>query len=70
MDKERSKHETKQREQLRRIESERFMQEGPEELTKLYRPLSMNQSKKWDNQKRLLFKDVSFAGQSSFHHSL
>ncbi|KAL3423405.1 aspartyl-tRNA synthetase [Phlyctema vagabunda] len=61
VDKERSKAESKQREHLRRIESERFMQEGPEELTRLYKPLSMNQSKKWGHENRVQFREINFA---------
>jgi hypothetical protein len=66
MDKERGKIEEKKRQQLARIESARFMEEGPPELTKLYRPFSMNMSKRWDHDPRLLFKDLNF--ESVFIH--
>lgn len=65
MDKERVKAEAKQRATLARIESETFMKEGPPDLTKLYRPYSMNMSKSWNHEHRILFKDIDFASKSS-----
>jgi hypothetical protein len=66
VDKERSKNEAKKRQSMRRIESEAFMRDAPEELTKLYRPYSMNMSKKWNHEKRLLFKDMDFQSMSIY----
>lgn len=60
MDRERAKAETKKRESMARIEDERFLQEGPPMLTKLYRPYSMNQSKRWTHEDRVQFKNVDF----------
>jgi len=62
MDKERRKVEEKKRLQLRKIESVAYMENGPEELTKLYRPFSMNQSKRRTGEPRLLFKELNFEG--------
>jgi len=59
-DRERAKAETKKLETMARIEDERFLQEGPPMLTKLYRPYSMNQSKRWTHEDRLLFKNIDF----------
>lgn len=61
MDKERNKAEAKKRATLARIESENFMREGPPDLTKLYRPYSMNMSKNWNHEHRILFKEIDFA---------
>ena len=63
MDKERVKTETKKRETMARIEDERFLKEGPPMLTKLYRPYSMNQSKRWTHEDRLLFKNINWEGK-------
>jgi aspartyl-tRNA synthetase len=63
MDKERIKLEQKRRQQLARIESENFLKEGPEDITKLYRPFSMNMSKYRNHEKRTLFKELDFASQ-------
>jgi aspartyl-tRNA synthetase len=62
IDKERAKAETRKRESLARIEDERFLQEGPPALTKLYRPYSMNMSKRWNTDDRILFKNVNWEG--------
>jgi len=62
MDKERLKVETKKRESMARIEDERFLQEGPPELTKLYRPYSMNMSKRHTAEDRILFKNINWKG--------
>ena len=64
MDKERSKVEAKKRQSMRRIESEAFMRDAPPELTKLYKPFSMNMSKRWNHENRVLFKDLDFASKS------
>ncbi|CAD6443856.1 7d43471b-ce89-4cec-b37f-2df0f61815f4 [Sclerotinia trifoliorum] len=61
MDKERSKAENKKRQSLARIEDEKFLKEGPEALTQLYRPYSMIQSKHWRHEERALFKDINWA---------
>lgn len=61
MDKERLKIEAMKRAQLSRIESETFMRTGPPDLTKLYRPYSMNMSKNWNHENRVQFKDIDFA---------
>lgn len=63
MDKERLKAEQKKRQQLNRIASDNFMAEGPQELTALYRPFSMNMSKRWNHENRKLFKELDFASQ-------
>jgi aspartyl-tRNA synthetase len=65
MDKERHKIEEKKRQTLARIESENFIREGPPELTKLYRPYSMNMSKNWNHEHRILFKEIDFASKFS-----
>lgn len=62
VDKERNKIEAMKRVQLARIESAAFMESGPEEMTKLYRPFSMNQSKRRTHETRVLFKELNFAG--------
>ncbi|KAF7862629.1 hypothetical protein EAF04_007502 [Stromatinia cepivora] len=61
VDKERSKAESKKRQSLARIEDEKFLKEGPEALTQLYRPYSMIQSKHWRHEERALFKDINWA---------
>jgi ergosteryl-3beta-O-L-aspartate synthase len=63
IDKERLKAEQKKRQQLARIESDNFMKEGPQDVTNLYRPFSMNMSKRWNHENRQLFKDLDFASQ-------
>ena len=63
MDRERVKAEAKKRETMARIEDERFLQEGPPALTKLYRPYSMNQSKRWTHEDRLLFKNLDWESE-------
>ena len=60
LDKERLKTEKKKRQSLAKIEDERFLKEGPPQLTKLYRPYSMNQSKRWTHEDRLLFKNIDW----------
>jgi hypothetical protein len=65
MDKERVKAEAKKRQTLARIESENFMREGPPDLTKLYRPYSMNMSKNWNHEHRILFKEIDFSSKFS-----
>lgn len=65
VDKARIKAENKKRQSLARIEDEKFIKEGPPELTKLYKPYSMNMSKRWDQEKRLLFKELDFKSQFS-----
>ncbi|RQM08528.1 hypothetical protein DH86_00000243 [Scytalidium sp. 3C] len=62
LDKERSKAEAKKRQSLARMEEERFLEEGPENMTRLYKPFSMNMSKHRDNQARVLFKELDFPG--------
>jgi len=66
MDRERAKNEKKKRESMARIEDERFLQEGPPALTKLYRPYSMNQSKRWTHEDRLLFKNLDWESKCPF----
>jgi ergosteryl-3beta-O-L-aspartate synthase len=63
MDKERLKAEQKKRQQLARLASDNFMKEGPQDVTALYRPFSMNMSKRWNHENRQLFKDLDFASQ-------
>jgi aspartyl-tRNA synthetase len=60
LDKERLKTEKKKRQSMAKIEDERFLKEGPPQLTKLYRPYSMNQSKRWTHEDRLLFKNIDW----------
>jgi hypothetical protein len=45
------------------IEDERFLQVGPPDLTKLYRPYRMNMSKRWTREHRVLFKELDFASK-------
>jgi hypothetical protein len=63
MDKERLKTEQKKKQQLARIASDTFMMEGPQDLIDLYRPFSMNMSKRWNHENRKLFKELDFASQ-------
>lgn len=65
MDKARTKAENKKRESMARIEDEQFLREGPPALTKLYKPFSMNMSKRWDQEKRILFKELDFKREFS-----
>jgi aspartyl-tRNA synthetase len=65
MEKEQKKAEAKKRHTLARIESENFMREGPPDLTKLYRPYSMNMSKNWNHEHRVLFKEIDFPSKSA-----
>jgi hypothetical protein len=60
LDRARVKAENKKRESMARIDDEKFLEEGPPELTKLYRPYSMNQSKRWNHENRVLFKEMNF----------
>jgi valyl-tRNA synthetase len=60
LDKARVKAENKKRESMARIDDEKFLEEGPPELTQLYRPYSMNQSKRWNHENRVLFKELNF----------
>lgn len=60
MDKQRTKAETRKRETMARIEDEKFLEEGPPDMTKLYKPFSMNMSKERNNENRVLFKDLDF----------
>jgi len=66
MDKERVKIEAMKRAQLARIESENFIRTGPPDLTKLYKPYSMNMSKSWNHEHRVLFKDLDFESWYSY----
>jgi len=66
MEKERKKKETKLRETMARIEDEKFLREGPPQLTKLYKPFSMNMSKTRGTQDRVLFKEIDFKGKLIF----
>lgn len=70
MDRERAKAEKKKLESMARIEDERFLKEGPPMLTKLYRPFSMNQSKRWTHEDRLLFKDLDWESGCPFPKEL
>jgi len=69
IDKERNKVEAMKRAQLARIESENFLRTGPVDMTKLYKPFSMNQSKNWNHEPRILFKDIDFASKSPLRAS-
>lgn len=60
LDKLRLKAENKKRQSLAKIEDENFLATGPPALTKLYRPYSMNMSKRWNHENRVLFKDLDF----------
>lgn len=66
IDKERTKAENKKKQALARIEDEKFLKEGPETLTALYRPYSMIQSKHWRHEERALFKNINWAGRLTF----
>lgn len=61
--KERAKAEEVKKQSLARIEDERFLREGPPELTQLYRPYSMNMSKHWSHEKRALFKELDWESE-------
>lgn len=63
MDGQRSTKEHKKEQSLARIEDEKFLQEGPADLTRLYKPYSMIQSKHWRHEQRTLFKEIDFAGE-------
>lgn len=63
MDAARTKADNKKREAMARMNDERFLAEGPPELTKLYKPLSMNMSKRWDHEARVRFADLDFASK-------
>lgn len=52
------KHEAKREQDEFRKQDEKFLREGPEELTRLYRPLSLNMSKKRDYEMRFKFGDL------------
>ena len=67
MDKQRAKAETRKRETLARIEDEKFLEEGPPDMTRLYKPFSMNMSKNWNHENRILFKNLDF--ESTFLRS-
>ncbi|KAG4429325.1 hypothetical protein IFR05_015193, partial [Cadophora sp. M221] len=60
MDKQRAKAETRKRETMARIEDEKFLEEGPADMTRLYKPFSMNMSKNWNHENRVLFKNLDF----------
>lgn len=64
VDKQRAKAETKKRLSMARIEDEKFLQEAPPDMTKLYRPYSMNMSKRWNHENRLLFKEIDWESRS------
>ena len=55
--------EAKKRQSMAKIEDEKFLKEGPPQLTALYRPYSMNMSKNWNHEHRILFKDLDFASK-------
>ncbi|KAH8805694.1 aspartyl-tRNA synthetase-like protein [Xylogone sp. PMI_703] len=64
LDKARAKDEAKKRQSLARMQEEKFLEEGPEHMTKLFKPYSMNMSKyRGENQDRVLFKEINFAAQ-------
>jgi aspartyl-tRNA synthetase len=44
---------------------EKFLEEGPDESTRLFRPLSMNMSKRREYGERFLFEDLEIAGMFS-----
>ena len=67
MDKQRAKAEMRKRETLARIEDEKFLEEGPPDMTRLYKPFSMNMSKNWNHENRILFKNLDF--ESTFLRS-
>lgn len=63
-EKKHAKAEAKKRQSMAKIDDETFLKEGPPNLTKLYRPYSMNMSKKWNHENRILFKELDFASKS------
>lgn len=69
IDKARMKAENKKRQSMARIEDEKFLEEGPPDLTKLYRPYSMNMSKRWNKEHRVLFKEMDFQSKSSIREN-
>lgn len=66
MDKQRAKAETRKRETMARIEDEKFLEEGPADMTRLYKPFSMNMSKRWNHENRVLFKNLDFESMCLF----
>lgn len=60
LDKSRAKAENKKRESMAKIEDDKFLQEGPSDLTKLYRPYSMNMSKRWNHENRIKLNELDF----------
>ena len=66
VDKHESKLEHRKHDNLAQLEDERFLREGPENLTKLYKPFSMNQSKTMTGAERQNFRDLDFAGKSFY----
>jgi hypothetical protein len=63
MERERREAEMKRHESMARAEDEKFTEGGPSELTKLYRHYSMNMSKRWRHENRILFKDIDYKGK-------
>lgn len=58
----RRKHEAKMEQDEFRKQDEKFLEEGPEELTRLYKPLSLNMSKKRNYELRFKLKDLDIEG--------
>lgn len=65
-DKLRRKSQSKQRPDSVVRKDEKFLETAPEEMIKLYKPFSMNQSKRWDGQERFSLKDVDINSMSPF----
>jgi hypothetical protein len=63
-DLDRKKAEARKKQSMRRKESEAYMRDAPPELTRLYKPYSMNMSKRWNHENRIRFKDLDFESMS------
>lgn len=59
----RSKADKRQKEHLAKKREEDFLKNGPEEVIALYKPLSMNMSKKWTHEERFDFKNFDQEGK-------
>jgi hypothetical protein len=52
------KTDTKHREEMVKKNEVDFLHDGPEELTSLYKPISMNMSKSWPREARFMLRDL------------
>lgn len=58
VDKSRRRSNSRNRQSMTKRRDQVFLEDGPEELTKLYKPLSMNMSKNRKYDERFDFKDL------------